>query len=545
MKKLTWPTALLYFTCVFNALAQSATKPNIIIIVSDDAGNHDFGFQGLAEFGTPNIDRIAKEGAKFTNGYVSASVCSPSRAGLLTGKYQAKFGHQYNLGDAVNGLPTSEILITNRLKDLGYTTAGFGKWHLGYKPEYRPNARGFDYWYGFLGGAHPYFPGKDDGTDKEDGGENNWRENDKPVDEKRYSTDAIGQEATKYIQRSNSQPFFMYVAFNAVHSPMQAKKEIEDTISISDIKRRKLAAMTISLDENIGLILAALAEKKIEENTLVWFINDNGGATYWHFDNGQFRAYKGSSFEGGTRVPFAVKWPKHIAKGQTIDQSIISLDIARTSLALAGATNFDGLDGLNLMPVINDKKTISRDLFWDLGNGMTSIRSGDWKLINMDNKPAFLFDLKSDVREENNLANTNSKKVIALNEKLKSWLATTAKPLWTNGDYWFKNNRAKHVPIPAKNALKEEFFRMEVALKVSKAEQTTNTIELYALDSIGQPNLNISIPLTVIKNAKPADYLNKNINIVGLIGSKIIDGKKIAHMIAERRIQIKINTHHE
>lgn len=249
----------------------AADRPNIVIIVGDDMGYADVGFHGCKEIPTPSLDSLAAGGVRCSNGYVSGPYCSPTRAGLLTGRYQTRFGHEFNpSGSADRGLPLSETTIADRLKAAGYKTGLVGKWHLGGSAEMHPNARGFDEFFGFIAGAHPYLPGQ---------GAPIYRDHEE-VKETEYLTDALGREAVAFIDRHQDEPFFLYLAFNAVHTPMEAQKErLAKFGDIADPKRRKYAAMMSAMDDAIGEVLAKLDADGLSDDTLVFFISDNGGPT--------------------------------------------------------------------------------------------------------------------------------------------------------------------------------------------------------------------------------------------------------------------------
>ncbi len=414
---------------VVPALAES--QPNIILIVSDDAGYGDFSMHGGKSFPTPRIDNIAKQGVLFTQGYVSASVCSPSRAGMLTGKYQQKFGHENNIpprSSTVNGMAISEKTIADYLKKLGYHTIAIGKWHLGYDPKFHPFKRGFNEYYGFLQGARSYWPMKKPSklNFMQEGGE-------KIEEDFKYTTDALGQRAAKYIKDNKEKPFFMYLAFNAVHTPMHAlnedlKKVNDPTLS----KRRKiLAAMTIGLDRAVGYVIDELDKQKLTENTIVVFINDNGGAASNSSFNGKLRGKKGTTFEGGTRVPFVMQWPKSISKGRKYNHPVSSLDLLSTFVNAAGCEVPVDTVGVDILPYINGAN-ISRPhktLFWKR-RSTNAVRDMDWKLVTDKVGQQYLFDIASDPTESIDLSKKNPKIFNKLLAMYKEWDSTNKECIW-------------------------------------------------------------------------------------------------------------------
>ncbi len=418
----------------------TAANPNILLMVGDDMGYADVGFNGCKDIPTPHLDALAASGVRFTNGYVSGPYCSPTRAGLLTGRYQTRFGHEFNPGGAESGLPVTETTLANRLKAAGYATALVGKWHLGSPAAMQPQARGFDTFFGFLGGSHSYFntTGMLRGTEQ--------------IKELDYTTDAFGREAAAFItQHRTGAPWFLYLAFNAVHTPMDATKDrLAKFAAIADPKRRTYAAMMSAMDDNIGLVLKQLRETGQEKNTLVFFISDNGGPTMPGVTvnasrNDPFRGSKRTTLEGGIHVPFVVAWPGRITPG-TYAQPVIQLDLTATALTAAGidAAADRKLEGVNLLPyVAGEKKHAPHDaLYWRFGTQM-AIRAGDFKLVRYDtnvdtltgarNQPPSslkLYNLAADVHEDHDLAATMPEKVKELQAKWDDWNARNAKPLW-------------------------------------------------------------------------------------------------------------------
>lgn len=419
-----------------------ARKPNIVFIVGDDMGYADLGVHGCKDIATPNLDALAKSGVRCTNGYVSGPYCSPTRAGLLTGRYQTRFGHEFNPAGNAPGLPLGETTIAKRLKEAGYSTGLVGKWHLGSGLEHQPQKRGFDEFFGFLGGAHPYFPGK--GVDLYRGTER--------FESREYLTDSFGKEAVAFIDRHKSKPFFLYLAFNAVHTPMHADKSVFDGLAITDPTRRTYAAMMISMDRAIGKVIEKIRLEKLEEDTLICFISDNGGPTMTGTTtNGSvnlpLRGSKRTTLEGGVRVPFFVSWKGRFAAGKTYDKPVIQLDLNTTALAAAGiAPKAEwSLDGVNLLPFINglDTGAPHEALFWRFGNQM-AIRQGDWKLVRYDpaadGVPAKkaaggvvgprLYNLADDIGEKNDLMTKHPEKAKELQAKWEQWNKGNVQPLW-------------------------------------------------------------------------------------------------------------------
>lgn len=409
-----------------------AGPPNVVVIVGDDCGYADFSFQGCKEWQTPNIDRIAKEGVRCTDGHVTGFVCSPTRAGLLTGRYQQRFGHEFNPPpeySETNGLPTDEATFADLLKQGGYRTAAFGKWHLGYAPKFHPQSRGFDDYYGFLQGSRTYWPVKGNQL-------NEMLRGREPVEEKfEYMTDELGRATAEYINQHKDSPFFLYVCFNAVHSPMQAKEEdLAKFGHIQNETRRTLAAMTLAFDRAVGEVLGALDENNLTQDTLVAFISDNGGPEGVNAsDNGPLRGVKGNPFEGGMRVPFALRWPAKLPKGETYDKPVIALDLLPTALAAAGLTADPPkpLDGVNLLPYLTGEKSgrPHDTLYWRAGDSK-ALRDGDLKLVYFQGEGPMLFDLANDLGEEKDLASSRPDDVKRLGDKLAAWEAEVEQPRW-------------------------------------------------------------------------------------------------------------------
>lgn len=422
--------------------APSSQNPNIVLLFADDAGYADFGFQGSKSFRTPHLDRLAESGMELTQLYVSAAVCGPSRAGLLTGQYQQRFGFEENnvpgsmspsgaMGNDM-GLPLGIPTIANHLSNLGYRSALFGKWHQGIADRYHPLKRGFDEFYGFRGGARSYFPLPDNKPPRAghrmERGFGNYEE---PSD---YLTDALAAETCKFIKRNTEQPFFAFVSFNAVHGPMQPDPSDKDAFPALDGIRRKLAAMALSMDRACGKIVDTLNEQGLADNTLVVFCNDNGGPTDHNSAiNHPLSGTKGTHLEGGIRVPGIVVWPGKIEPATEYDQPVSTLDLLPTFLAAAGGNPaaIPELDGVDLLPFLAGDRSDAPHptLYWKKENRGT-IRDGDWKLLRFPDRPAMLFNIANDPSEQHDLAIENRELVEQLYKKLFAWEIELERPLW-------------------------------------------------------------------------------------------------------------------
>jgi arylsulfatase A-like enzyme len=428
-----------------SALTCAAQRPNIVLFYADDAGYADFGFQEITDEAmvslTPHIDSIAAGGARFTNAYMSGCVCSPSRAGMLTGRYQQRFGHELNIppGYMQSGLPLTEQTLADRMRMAGYRTGIIGKWHLGYPPAYHPNQRGFDHFYGLLQGSRGYFAIKKASPHRV------IQYNGEPTPETGYVTDRFGQGAVKFIEQDDDRPFFLFVSFTAPHGPMHAKEEdLMRLLHIENKRRRAYAGMVKSMDDNIGVVLGEIKQQGLKDNTLVVFTNDNGGQRLTGAVNKPLRGKKGSLWEGGIRVPMAMQWPGRIPRGMVVDDPVISLDLTPTFLhAAEGSVEANWkLDGEDLLPRLTGEVSIlpERPLYWR-GHGPkgdSAIRLGNWKLLlqdhKMDTRP-LLFNLANDIGEEQDLADTHHDKVDELGEMLKQWENQLVDPMWSYGPY--------------------------------------------------------------------------------------------------------------
>ncbi|GAB1308866.1 hypothetical protein KH5_15490 [Urechidicola sp. KH5] len=425
-----------------SSYSQQSVKPNLIVIMTDDMGWADVGFNGCTDIPTPNIDVIANEGVNFNEGYVSFPVCGPSRAGFLTGRYQDRFGFTTNPtidpNNPIAGLPVEEETIGEILHKVDYNNAIIGKWHMGTHPNFHPLEQGFDYFYGFLSGGHNYFPDQLTLNDLSEVSQK-WEwyrtkiiENRTKVETDDYLTDELTDAAVNYInkQAENNQHFMLYLAYNAPHTPMQAtEKYLARFPNIEDKRRKTYAAMVSAVDDGVGKILAALENHRIDENTIIVFLSDNGGAKNNASDNGPFKGRKGDLFEGGIRVPFAMRWKGTIPEGQTYEKAISSLDILAT---IADITNAEisterPLDGVNLIPYVTGKNNEEPHdfLFWrKWEQNAMAIRDAQYKLVankNKDKTPTVLYNIEQD--KEETQANSDKEAQKALMKAWKAWNA--------------------------------------------------------------------------------------------------------------------------
>jgi arylsulfatase A-like enzyme len=402
-------------------------KPNILILFCDDTGWAECGFQGNKQIPTPNIDSIAKNGVRFTQGYVAATYCSPSRAGLMTGRYPTRFGHEFNSISRESGLSLDETTMADRLKSLGYATCAIGKWHLGQKPEYRPTSRGFDEFYGTLANTPFYHPTQFMDSRNPD------EEPHRVADSDFYTTDAYAERAVDWLGKQKDKPWFLYVPFNAQHAPLQAPQKYLDRFGkIKKENRQIFAAMMSAMDDAVGKILGKVREMGEEDNTLIFFLADNGGPTMsTTSSNKPLRGFKSQTWEGGTRVPFCVQWKGHLPAGETYEDPIIQLDILPTALAAAGASVDPAwkLDGVNLLPYLEGDKSNRphETLYWRFGK-QWAVRHGDWKLVggNGGDLAGELYNLAEDISESNNLASDNPDKFAELKKLWDGWNAEQA-----------------------------------------------------------------------------------------------------------------------
>lgn len=421
----------------------SPPKPNIIVFLADDLGYADVGVYGCKDIATPHLDSIATKGVRFTDGYANHPVCSPSRAGLLSGMYQHRFGFEHNSGPkdyaAANfGIPRKVPIIAERLKAAGYATCMTGKWHVGFKEGLRPHERGFDSSYVFLSGARSFYP---------EGPRQNHpllRNGKEFKGETEYLTDAFARDSVKFIEEARTNgtekpPFFLFLSFNAVHAPLEATKKYEDRFpKITRPKRKTYAGMLSALDDAVGRVMAKVRELGEEENTLVFFYSDNGGPTAQTTSrNDPLRGFKGQMFEGGIRVPFMLQWPGTIPAGEVYRHPVMGFDVHATALAAAGIDlpGDQRTDGKNLVPYLTGEASGSphEQLFWRAGT-QHAARVGDWKLVKMRGTGDMLFDLSNDIGEQSDLAASRPEKLKELQAAYAAWAGAMKEPQWIRQD---------------------------------------------------------------------------------------------------------------
>lgn len=451
MKKLIY----LFVIISINTFAQSSQeKPNFIIILADDLGYGDLGFTGSTQIKTPHIDALAASGVTFTQGYVSAPVCGPSRAGLMTGRNQVNFGFDNNpivdlpqFDENFVGIPLNEKTIAERLSDLGYVNGLVGKWHLGEVEKFHPTNRDFHEFWGYLAGGHNYFPEPTNNEKYNRPIISNYK-TPQPIT---YITDDKGDECVDFIKRHKDEPFFLYASFNAPHAPMQATKEDLKLYShIRDEKRRTYAGMVHRLDVNVGRIMNELKEQGVYENTVVVFLSDNGGPCTSNASiNAPFNGQKGILLEGGIHVPFVMSYPAKLKSG-IFDKPITALDLTPTFVALAGGTidAKDKLDGVNIYPYITNEieGNPHETLLWRFTIS-AGIRKGNWKLVRLPDRLPLLFNLDKDISEQNNVASEHWDLVESMLKELGDWDVSTPQVLYLEGNPW----RREQVDLYDKN----------------------------------------------------------------------------------------------
>lgn len=433
--------------CGTGFATQAGTKgslPNIVVIYADDLGIGDIGAYGCSDIPTPHIDSIATNGVLCKQGYVTAPQCGPSRAGLLTGRYQQRFGFEFNFPAKQSfelGVPLDEVMIFSRMKKAGYRTGTVGKWHVGRGAGYCPWERDVDYFYGVLNGLSYYFPpfdwaarylGLDDVTD--------IHRNAEVFEEKEsdYITEAFARECISFIEQNTEQPFFLYAPFTAPHMPIQFRERyIERVAPIKNEKRRKYAALCVALDDAVGQILETLKENGLWKNTLLFFISDNGASKSDGGSNAPFRGFKGSLWEGGIRVPYLVQWPAVLPAGQDYDFPVSTLDVAATATALAHPKGgIDPvLDGVNLIPYLTGKQSgpphdylFYKQFAW---NDSWAVRQGNWMLMGRAEEERLLYNIAQDPGQTKNMAARYPEVVKDLRKKWDQWNAGTEETVWS------------------------------------------------------------------------------------------------------------------
>ncbi|MCA3698980.1 MAG: sulfatase-like hydrolase/transferase [Brevundimonas sp.] len=424
------------------ALAE-ARPSNIVLIIADDLGVGDVRYLRSGPFATPNLDRLSRESTLFTNAYVTAAVCSPSRAGLHTGRYQARFGHDFNPGSASDqaemSLPPGVPTIAGRLQRAGYFTGLVGKWHLeGRRAGASPLERGFEHYFGFAsGGSYILNPREGDLLLRTEG-EPNERTRSQgfsrmgaPVEIDDYKTDVLTREALEFLARADTEdrPFFLVLAHHAPHVPLEATKAYVDRVAhITDPRLRAYAAMVTALDDSVGAVLEDLSRRGLREETLIIFLSDNGCPPYISqvCSNAPYSGHKRDLGEGGLRSPFLIRWPKGTDGPKVYSKPVISLDLAGTILGAAGLQDqIRDIDGVDLsIHVKASGMTPHEALYWRAGTDL-AIRKGGWKLIQVDlpqgGRQSFLFDLQRDPGETRNLAPVHSEKVRELEATWRRW----------------------------------------------------------------------------------------------------------------------------
>lgn len=483
----------------------TSKKPNIIIIVADDLGKTDISLYGKPQIQTPNIDSIGLKGITFTEGYITSPICAPSRAGMLTGRYQQRFGFEYQphdrypknriemfvyknfiatkdwlVADQVefprfqdmvkNGMPPSEIMLSEILQKAGYRTCIAGKWHLGAGEHAIPINRGFDYQYGFYEAYSLYMADTSDKNiinqrhkdfsdpfiwGKGRSGNCAIRRNGEVIDEKFYLTDRIAEEANRFIDKNKENPFFLYVPFLAPHTPFQATRAYYDKLEhITDRNKRVYNAMIWQLDDAVGSIISHLEAQGLMENTIIFFLSDNGGATYTEAtDNAPLKGGKFTNFEGGLNIPFMVRWDGRIKEGSRYAEPTVSMDIFSTALQLAGIeyTSDRKMDGVSLLPIFTDSVStpVHPVLCWRSGYNR-AIRSGNWKLITdgLSGNHA-LYNVKNDKEERHNLYDAEPEIVKQLTQQHAAWESEMMDPQWPRVmDYrWWDGDKPYYFPL--------------------------------------------------------------------------------------------------
>ena len=449
----------------------AAKQPNVLVIFADDLGYADIGVHGGKEVPTPNIDALAAAGVRCTSGYVSSPYCSPSRAGFLTGRYQTHFGHEFNphVGDEKTlGLPLTEKTIADRLRVTGYATGLIGKWHQGFNEAHHPQSRGFDDYFGFLVGGHNFLLHKDAEPKFGSAHSHDMIYRNRELQKlDGYTTDLFTDEALSFMDRHKDKPWFLYLAYNAVHTPLEIKESLKARIpaSVTDEDRRGYLSLLLGLDDNFGRMTGHLKKIGIDRDTLIFFVSDNGGSgrkPYFAYNTGvnrPLRGDKGQTLEGGIRVPFFVVWPGRLPAGKVYEQPVITLDILPTALAVASAasrSSTENLDGVNLLPFLTGENTAAphEALFWRF-SPQRAVRKGKWKLVDWRDFDAKkqsgwqLYDLEADIGETHDVSAQHPELVAELSKTWSGWDQKNIAPLWHGAA-----NEDPTAPQPAKQSKK-------------------------------------------------------------------------------------------
>jgi arylsulfatase A len=440
-----WSLVLLWTLILCPWSFAAGARPNIIFVLIDDFGYADSGPYGVQDIRTPNMDRLAREGVKFTDFYANAPVCTPTRCGFITGRWQQRVGFEWAMGFSADsyrvvgtewvkepdihalGLPTTIPTLPKLLKATGYATGAFGKWHLGYKDEYNPTKHGFDEYFGELLGHCDYY------THEYYDGTYALRDGLKRVKAEGYLTDLLNQRAVAFVKKHAREPFFLYVPHLAVHCPFQPPGRPKPSVTKANMyegDRRTYAAMVEKVDEGVGMLLAELEKHGIADNTLFVLSSDNGGERY--SDNSPLAHHKSTLWEGGIRVPCLMRWPAKLPKGKVTSQVGITMDLSATFAALAGAKPPPDrpFDGINLLPMLTGEQPEQiRSLFWRIdriGRQQKAARHGQWKYLQ-DGNVEMLFDLANDVSERRDVFYKHPEVFADLKRRLAAWEAELAK----------------------------------------------------------------------------------------------------------------------
>ena len=425
---------------VAQARGRADSRPNVVLILMDDLGYGDIGSYGVKDATTPNLDRLARGGVRLTDAYANGANCSPTRAGFITGQYQQRHGIEWPLGsvadDSARGLQATGTTLPALLKKNGYATGLIGKWHLGFKPEFGPNAHGFDEFFGFVSGAVGYY------THQMGDGTPDLYENTTPIEVPGYLTDEITRRAVSFVDRHANAPFFLEVAYNAVHwpfdvpdMPASARHDVPQPAAAGDMRlyqgpnagrpatRGDYVRMLERADAGVGQVLAALERRGLTKNTLVIFTNDNGGE--WLSRNAPLSNRKSTLWEGGIRVPLILRWPGHLPANKTSAQVAMTMDLTASILTATGATTPTSykLDGIDLLPSVSGRSPlVERQLFWRIRrpHEQRAVRSGRWKLLQ-DGSNFYLFDVSEDPGERHDVTAAQPDLVRTLSAALDAW----------------------------------------------------------------------------------------------------------------------------